>query len=52
MAKPPQLPFSGMMLSRYGNAGDRYGHRLDILLGFHLLAAGLICLKFAVRWSC
>jgi hypothetical protein len=26
--------------------------RLDILLAFHLLAAGLVCLRFVVRWSC
>jgi IS5 family transposase len=26
--------------------------RLDILLGFHLLAASLICLRFLERWSC
>jgi hypothetical protein len=30
----------------------RYERRLDILLGFHLLAAALICLKFVGRWSC
>ena len=30
----------------------RYERRLDILLGLHLLAAALICLKFVERWSC
>jgi hypothetical protein len=27
----------------------RYERRADILLGFHLLAAGLICLRFVER---
>jgi IS5 family transposase len=30
----------------------RYERRLDLLLGLHLLAAGLICLGFAKRWRC
>ena len=30
----------------------RYERRLDILTGSHLLAASLICLGFAGRWSC
>jgi hypothetical protein len=30
----------------------RYERRDDILEAFHLLAAGLICLRFAERWSC
>lgn len=30
----------------------RYERRLDILMGFHLLAASLVCLRFAERWSC
>ena len=30
----------------------RYERRLDILLGFHLLAAALICLRFIERWTC
>jgi hypothetical protein len=30
----------------------RYERRLDMLLGLHLLAAGLICLRSLERWSC
>jgi transposase len=39
-------------LARFRRLTVRHERRLDILLGFHLLAAGLICLRFAVRWSC
>ena len=31
---------------------SRYERRADILEAFHLLAAGLICFRFIVRWSC
>ena len=30
----------------------RYERRLDMLLDFHLLAVGLICLRPVERWSC
>ena len=30
----------------------RHERRLDVLLGFHHLAAALICLRFVERWSC
>jgi transposase len=39
-------------LSRYRRLAVRYEHRADILLAFHLLAAGLICLRFVERWCC
>jgi transposase len=38
--------------ARFRRLTVRYERRLDILLGFHLLAAGLICLRFVERWSC
>ena len=38
--------------ARFRRLTVRYERRLDILLAFHLLAAGLICLRFAERWSC
>ena len=37
--------------ARFRRLAVRYERRLDILLGFHLLAAGLICLSFVRRWS-
>jgi len=37
---------------RFRRLTIRYERRLDILLGFHLLAAGLICFGFAERWGC
>ena len=38
--------------SRFRRLTVRYERRLDILQGFHLLAASLICLKFVTRWFC
>jgi transposase len=38
--------------ARFRRLAVRHERRLDILLGFHLLAAALICLRFADRWSC
>jgi IS5 family transposase len=38
--------------SRFRRLTVRYERRLDILQGFHLLAASLICLKFVKRWLC
>jgi transposase len=38
--------------SRFRRLTVRYERRLDILQGFHLLAASLICLKFVMRWFC
>jgi IS5 family transposase len=38
--------------SRFRRLTVRYERRLDILQGFHLLAASLICLKFVKRWFC
>jgi IS5 family transposase len=38
--------------ARFRRLTVRYERRLDILHGFHLLAAALICLRFAERWYC
>lgn len=38
--------------SRFRRLTVRYERRLDILTGFHLLAASLICLKFVKQWFC
>ena len=38
--------------ARFRRLTVRYERRLDILHGFHLLAAALICLRFVERWSC
>jgi transposase len=38
--------------ARFRRLTVRYERRLDILEAFHLLAAGLICLRFVERWSC
>ena len=38
--------------ARFRRLTVRYERRLDVLLGFHLLAAALICLRFVERWSC
>ena len=38
--------------ARFRRLTVRYERRLDILLGFLLLAAALICLRFVERWSC
>jgi transposase len=38
--------------SRFRRLTVRYERRLDILTGFQLLAASLICLKFVTRWFC
>jgi transposase len=38
--------------ARFRRLTVRYERRLDILLAFHLLAAGLVCLRFVERWSC
>jgi transposase len=38
--------------ARFRRLTVRHERRLDILLGFHLLAAALICLRFVGRWSC
>jgi transposase len=39
-------------LARFRRLTVRYERRADILLAFHHLAAGLICLRFVERWSC
>src|SRR5215213_354496 len=36
--------------ARFRRLTVRYERRLDVLLGFHLLAAALICLRFVERW--
>ena len=36
--------------ARFRRLTVRYERRLDLLLGFHLLAAALICLGFVRRW--
>jgi transposase len=38
--------------ARFRRLTVRYERRLDILLALHLLAAGLVCLRFVGRWSC
>ncbi len=38
--------------ARFRRLTVRYERRLDILQAFHLLAAGLICLRFVARWAC
>jgi IS5 family transposase len=38
--------------SRFRRLTVRYERRLDVLQGFHLLAASLICLRFTERWFC
>lgn len=38
--------------ARFRRLTVRYERRADILLGFHLLAAALICFRFVARWSC
>ncbi len=38
--------------SRQRRLAIRYERRADILEAFHHLAAALICLGFARRWSC
>ena len=38
--------------ARFRRLAVRHERRLDILLAFHLLAAGLICLGFVRRWFC
>ncbi len=38
--------------ARFRRLAVRYERRLDVLLGFHLLAAALIALSFVRRWSC
>ena len=38
--------------ARFRRLTVRYERRADILEAFHLLAAGLICLRFVERWSC
>jgi transposase len=38
--------------ARFRRLTVRHERRLDILLGFHLLAAALVCLRFVERWSC
>jgi hypothetical protein len=38
--------------ARFRRLTVRYERRLDILTGFHLLAAELVCLRFVERWSC
>jgi IS5 family transposase len=37
---------------RFRRLTVRYERRADILEAFHRLAAGLVCLRFAERWSC
>jgi IS5 family transposase len=36
--------------ARFRRLTVRHERRLDILMGFHLLAAALICLRFVQRW--
>jgi transposase len=38
--------------ARFRRLTVRYERRLDVLLGLHLLAAGLVCLCFVERWRC
>jgi transposase len=38
--------------ARFRRLTVRYERRADICEAFHLLAAGLICLRFVARWSC
>ena len=38
--------------ARFRRPTVRHERRLDVLLGFHLLAAALVCLRFVERWSC
>jgi transposase len=38
--------------ARFRRLAVRYERRADILEAFHLLAAGLVCLRFVERWSC
>jgi transposase len=38
--------------ARFRRLTVRHERRLDVLLGFHLLAAALVCLRFVERWSC
>jgi transposase len=38
--------------ARFRRLAVRHERRADILEAFHLLAAGLVCLRFAARWSC
>jgi hypothetical protein len=38
--------------ARFRRLTVRCERRLDVLLGSHLLAAGLVCLRFVERWSC
>jgi transposase len=38
--------------ARFRRLTVRYERRFDVLLGFHLLAATLVCLRFVERWSC
>ena len=38
--------------ARFRRLTVRYERRADILAAFHRLAAGLICFRFVVRWSC
>jgi IS5 family transposase len=38
--------------ARFRRPTVRYERRLDIVQAFHLLAAALICRRFAERWYC
>jgi transposase len=38
--------------ARFRRLTVRHERRLDTLLGFHPLAAALVCLRFVERWSC
>ena len=38
--------------ARFRRLTVRHERRLDILLALHLLAAGLVRLRFVGRWSC
>jgi transposase len=38
--------------ARFRQLAVSYERLTDILEGFHYLAAALICLSFAERWSC
>jgi hypothetical protein len=38
--------------ARFRRLTVRYERRFDVLLGLHMLAAGLVCLRFVERWCC
>jgi hypothetical protein len=51
-SRSPHVERTLAWLARFRRLTVRYERRADILLAFHHLAAGLICLRFVERWSC